>query len=311
MFPMIAFTIGCFAARGTPGARGAPVPPSSVAPRSAGSAPSKGAAPFDRAADKGLVSVDDFQARTFDDGKGHTLPYRLFVPRDYDPNKAYPLVVFLHGSGGRGTDNRKQITDQTAPLVFVQPENQARWPVFMLVPQCPVDQKWVNMPWDAPSGKGLRPAEPTWPMAATIALVDHLRAETPAIDANRLYVTGMSMGGFGAWDAAVRYPTKWKAAVIVCGGYDETTVAPIPRMPVWAFHAADDHTVPVARSRDMIAALRLLGGDPRYTEYPVSDRHGHFSWKPAYADRGLLPWMFGADGAAPTITPSLGAKHDR
>ena len=126
------------------------------------------------------VSVDDFVARTYDDGKGHVLPYRLFVPRGTDPKKSYPLVMFLHGSGGRGRDNRRQLTDQAAPLVFAEPANQAKWPVFMLAPQCPPDQKWVDMPWDPKTGKGTQPAQPTWPMAAAIALVDQLAREFPA-----------------------------------------------------------------------------------------------------------------------------------
>jgi predicted peptidase len=252
------------------------------------------------------VSVDDFAARTFDDGKGHALSYRLFLPRGFDAKRSYPLVLFLHGSGGRGTDNRGQLTDQPAPLVFVQPENQAKWPVIMVAPQCPPDQRWVDMPWGEATGKGKRPAQPTGPMAAAIALVDQLAREMPAVDRKQLIVTGMSMGGYGSWDAVVRHPTMWKAAAIVCGGYDETTVAPVVRLPIWAFHAEDDPTVPVARSREMIAALRGLGGSPRYTEYPRAAHHGHFSWKPAYADPNLLPWLFGpAAPAAPSPAPAI------
>ncbi len=312
-----ALMLACFAAPAVPAGHGTPErpsstvgsPPSAVPTRPAESALSTTPAP-PVAGTSPRASVNDFVARTYDDGRGHTLPYRLFIPRGYDPNKTYPLVVFLHGSGGRGTDNVKQITDQSAPLVFVQPENQARWPAFMLVPQCPPKQQWVDMPWATPTGKGKRPATPTWPMAAAMELVDQLRAEIPAIDAQRLFVTGMSMGGFGAWDAAVRHPRKWKAAVIVCGGYDEMTVAPILRIPIWAFHAADDPTVPVGRSRDMITALRSLGGQPRYTEYPASQRHGHFSWKPAYADPDLLPWMFGAPDAR-SAQPGTATIGDR
>ncbi|MES1171662.1 MAG: prolyl oligopeptidase family serine peptidase [Bacteroidota bacterium] len=254
------------------------------------------------------INADDFAAATFDAGAGHTLPYRLFVPRGADHKGKYPLVVFLHGSGGRGTDNRRQLTDQAAPLVFVQPENQARWPVFMLAPQCPPDQQWVDMPWGDPSGKGKLPRAATWPMAAAMALVDRVAAQHPTIDTTRIFITGISMGGYGAWDAAVRTPAKWRAAVIVCGGYDEAAVAPIARLPLWVFHAADDKTVPVARSRDMIAALKALGGTPRYTEYPATDQHGHFSWRPAFADPGLLPWMFGPPPAKPANPAPLPAS---
>lgn len=251
------------------------------------------------------VGVDELEAFVFDHGGGHRLPYRLYRPQVRDGEKV-PLVLFLHGAGGRGTDNRKQLTDQSAPLVFVQPENQRRWPSFFLAPQCPTDRRWVEMAWDAPSGKGQRPPEPSWPMAAALALVDKLAAEIPAIDTTRLFVTGISMGGFGAFDAAVRRPDMWKAAVPICGGYDETAVAPIVRLPLWAFHAEDDPTVPVARTRAVVAALRSLGGRPRYTEYPARAGHGHFSWIPAYADPDLLPWMFGAPRMRP---PSPGGPR--
>lgn len=235
----------------------------------------------------------DFEARTFDDGAGHVLPYRLYIPRGIDAKRKVPLVLFLHGAAGRGTDNLRQLTDQAAPLVFVQPESQARWPAFMLAPQCPPDQQWVAIPWGVPSGKGKRPAAPTWPMAVAVALVDKLAAEFSAIDTANVVVTGLSMGGFGTFDAAARYPGKWKAAVPICGGYDETQVSALVGLPLWAFHAADDSTVPVARTRDVIDAIRAAGGHPRYTEYPASERHGHFAWIPAYGNPDLLPWLFG------------------
>src|SRR5262245_5149353 len=88
-------------------------------------------------------TVDDFEARWYSDGT-NTIPYRLFVPADYDPKQSYPLVLFLHGAGERGTDNRRQLTGQTAPLVFVRPENQAKYPCFMLAPQCPPGGRWVG-----------------------------------------------------------------------------------------------------------------------------------------------------------------------
>lgn len=241
----------------------------------------------------GAVTPADLEARTFTDGAGHVLPYRIYVPRNLPPGKKVPLVLFLHGAGGRGNDNLRQLTDQSAPLVFVQRENQARWPLFMVAPQCPLDQQWVAMPWGTATGKGQRPAQPTWPMAAAMALIEQLQKQYPAVDGKQLYVTGMSMGGYGTYDAAARNPGKWRAAVPICGGYDETQVAPLVNLPLWAFHAADDPVVPVARTREIIAAIKALGGHPRYTEYPASARHGHMSWIPAYGDPTLLPWMFG------------------
>jgi predicted peptidase len=260
------------------------------------------------AAAAGAVTPADLEPRTFTDGSGHVLPYRIFVPRNLPPGKKVPLVLFLHGSGGRGSDNLKQLTDQPAPLVFAQPENQGRWPLFMVAPQCPLDQQWVAMPWGAPTGKGQRPAQPTWPMAAAVALVDQLQKQYPAIDARQLFVTGMSMGGFGTYDAAARNPGKWRAAVPICGGYDETQIASLANLPLWAFHAADDPTVPVARTREIVDAIRKLGGHPRYTEYPASAHHGHMSWIPAYGDPELLPWLFGAPAGKAEKTTDKAAE---
>lgn len=265
------------------------------APRPPAAAESRG--------ERSAVSVDDFAARTYEDGKGHRLPYRLFAPRADNEVKGtkrkYPLVVFFHGSGGRGNDNRGQLIDQDAALVFVKSENQARWPVFMLAPQCPIDQQWVDMPWAAATGKGKQPKNSSWPLAAALALVDELLRADSRIDPARIHVTGMSMGGFATWDAAVRQPSRWKTAVVVCGGYDELAVAPLvsAHLPLWAFHAADDLVVPVSRSREMVAALRARGATPRYTEYPAAAGYGHFSWRPAYSDPELLPWMFGPPAA--------------
>lgn len=268
LFPFVHLIVGC--AAGKAGAAGGPPP---------------------------ALTVDAMTARTFDAGSGHVLPYRLFIPAGAAPAgaaaKKVPLVLFLHGAGGRGTDNRKQVTDQPASLVFIQPANQANWPLFMVAPQCPPDQQWVAMPWGEPSGKGKRPANPTWPLAAAVALVDRLVAEYPNIDPTRIYITGFSMGGYGTFDAAARWPKKWRAAVPICGGYDETQVGPLVGLPLWAFHAEDDHAVPVGRTRAVIDALKARGGKPRYTEYPASAKHGHFSWIPAYAEAQLLPWMFG------------------
>ena len=236
------------------------------------------------------VPVDSFVAGSYTRPDGDTLLYRLFVPVGYDPNGKFPLVVFLHGAGGSGTDNLAQLTDQEAPFVFVQPENQARWPVFMLAPQCP--DMWTDFFASDPSGKGAQPPAPSWPIVSLMAVIDQLLTEYPGIDPDRLYITGLSYGGFGTWDAGVRYPRRWRAVVPVCGGYDETKIAPLVDMAVWAFHAADDDSVPVERSRDVIAALRALGGKPRYTEYPAEAHYGHASWNPAYNDPQLLPWMF-------------------
>ncbi len=125
-------------------------------------------------------------------------------------------------------------------------------------------------------------------MTLTLQLVQSLRQESP-IDGRRLYVMGLSMGGFGTWDVIARYPQMFAAAVPICGGGDPETAPRIAAVPIWAFHGTKDHTVPVKSTRIMIEALRQARGQPRYTEYPNCD---HNSWDSAVAEPELLPWLF-------------------
>jgi predicted peptidase len=223
-------------------------------------------------------TVDDFEARSYTDGT-FTIPYRLFVPADYDPEQSYPLVLFLHGAGERGTDNRLQLTGQTAPLVFVRPENQAQWPCFMLAPQCPPGGNWANLVQE----------QPATPMRLALESITDLMNEFN-IDPDRLYITGLSMGGFGTWDTITRYPGLFAAAVPIAGGGDVSLAYRCAQTPIWAFHGDADRTVPVERTREMIAAVIAAGGNPLYTEYPGA---GHVdSWNLAYAEPDLLPWLF-------------------
>ena len=170
--------------------------------------------------------ISDFVPRTYNDGKGHTLAYRLFIPAGYDASKQYPLILYLHGAGGRGSDNVKQMTDLPRFLAFAESALQAKWPCFILAPQCPGDQQWAAMPWSEPTGAG-KFNSITWPMEATMALLDSLPGEYPGIDTARLYVMGISMGGYGTWDAICRFPKKFKAAVPICGGGDPVKVAAV------------------------------------------------------------------------------------
>jgi predicted peptidase len=224
------------------------------------------------------------EKRTFTDAAGKTLRYRLLKPEGYDPAKRYPLVLFLHGAGERGDDNEKQLIH--AVPQFLRPEIRKQYPCFLVAPQCPDKFKWVDADWSAATHR--MPAEPTAPMRLTIALLEALPKEW-SIDTKRIYVTGLSMGGFGAWEIAARRPELFAAVVPVCGGADEATAPKIAMIPHWAFHGAKDGVVKPARSRTMIEALKKAGGQPRYTEYP---NVGHDAWDPAYRDPKLYEWLF-------------------
>jgi predicted peptidase len=222
--------------------------------------------------------------KTFTGAAGGKLPYRLLKPEPFVATTPYPLVVFLHGAGERGNDNEAQLVHGVPE--FCTPQNRKKYPCFLVAPQCPKNKKWADVDWTADSHK-LTP-EPSEPGALVLELIEALRKEYP-IDFRRIYITGLSMGGYGTWDLAMRKSDLFAAAVPVCGGGDETQVEKIARLPVWVFHGALDQAVKVERSRRMVEALKNAGGHPRYTEYPKT---GHDSWVPAYKDAAMLEWLF-------------------
>ncbi|MCB9921209.1 MAG: prolyl oligopeptidase family serine peptidase [Planctomycetaceae bacterium] len=229
------------------------------------------------------IADERFETRVFETDHG-SLPYRLLRPKDYDPQHSYPLVIFYHGAGERGDDNVKQLVHGMND--FASDDVMAKYRCFVIAPQCPSGKQWVDVPWSADAHK--MPEEPALPMRLSLELINSLQAEFP-IDADRLYVTGLSMGGFGTWDAIQRHPNRFAAAVPICGGGDATSVQPIANLPIWAFHGDADTAVKPKRSRDMIAALKAAGGAPKYTEYPGV---GHNSWAPTYANREMYAWLF-------------------
>jgi predicted peptidase len=217
------------------------------------------------------------------------MPYRLFKPVGKLPAKL-PLVVYLHGAGGLGTDNRKQITggNQFGTHVWILPDNQRRFPCLVLAPQ--TFRGWAN--YRLPTTAGERPVLlPGLGEGARLLfeIIDVLRKELP-VDDSRIYVTGQSMGGMGTWHAISERPNLFAAAAPVCGAGDPQAIAAARNVPVWNFHGIDDPTVPVDRSRTLIDALRKAGGRPLHTEYPGV---GHNSWEWAYTEPALPEWLFG------------------
>jgi predicted peptidase len=221
--------------------------------------------------------VDGFAARVYRNAAGETMPYRLFVPPGYNDKKPYPLVLWLHGAGGAGTNNIAQISQDQIPgtRTWTQPKIQARYPSFVLVPQNPGN--WVEK---------LDELGPK--MHLVLGMLESLKAEFN-IDASRIYVAGQSDGGYGAWNLITQRPDLFAAAIPICGGGDPRLAGRIARMPIWVFHGRRDEVIPVSESRNMIAAIRKAGGRPRYTEYA---RLGHELWKQTFAEPQLVPWLF-------------------
>ncbi len=229
--------------------------------------------------------ADDFEARVYTDSDGKTLPYRLLVPANYDKTTKYPLILFFHGAGERGADNINQLKHGVKSLT--SPDAQAKYPAIVVAPQCPLGKQWVDMPWGALSG--VRPDQPSESMSLALKILDAVTAEF-SIDPDRIYVAGLSMGGYATWDCVTRFPDRFAAAVAVCGGGDENTVtADVAKVPVWAFGSSDDRTVPPIRSLHMVEAMMEKGGKPRYYLYTGL---GHNSWDKAFSEPELLPWLF-------------------
>lgn len=234
---------------------------------------------------------DLYEAREFkaDDA---SLRYRLMKPGNVEPGKEYPLVIFFHGAGERGEDNTKQLVHGMAD--FASKANRQQYPCFVVAPQCPNGQQWVDTPWTLDAHT--MPEKPAPALQLSLDLLGSLQKELP-IDPARIYVTGLSMGGFAAWDAIQRQPNLFAAAAPVCGGGDPAFAKSIASIPLWAFHGDKDTAVKPRRSRDMIEAIKAAGGSPRYTEYPGV---GHNSWVATYRNPEFYAWLFKQRKAEPT-----------
>ena len=204
--------------------------------------------------------------------EGEGLPYRIYVPENYDIESKYPLVLYLHGMGERGSDNRLQTSVNSVMQTLLEPENRAAYPCVVLAPQCPDDGFWAEEYLEMLMG-----------------LLERARAAY-SIDPARIYIMGLSMGGFGTWGMLAAYPDYFAAAVPVCGGGNAEAAALFKYVPVWAFHGTLDTVVFPCGSRDMVKAMAEAGPrELRYTEYPDEQ---HSSWERAWREPGLFPWMF-------------------
>jgi len=196
------------------------------------------------------------------------IQYLLYVPQDYAKAKEpWPLVLFLHGAGERG-DNLDKVKVHGPPKLVARGKE---FPFICISPQCPA-KAW----WD-------RPRE----IAALKALLDDAAARYN-VDTGRVYVTGLSMGGFGTWALAIDQPKRFAAIAPICGKGDPEKVAAIKHVPTWVFHGAKDRTVPLKRSEEMVEALKAAGAEPKFTVYPDA---GHDSWTATYNNPDFWKWL--------------------
>lgn len=212
--------------------------------------------------------------------------YLILQPAKIEKGKQYPLVFFLHGAGERGNDVMKLLPH--LPTQMSSPEWQEKFPCYMVIPQCRADRLWMNQPWGEKEFKPLD-EKPNAQMQMAIEVLQR-SLETLPIDRNRVYLTGLSMGGYGSWELAMRRPELFAAVAPVCGGGDESKATSLKGIPIWTAHGDADTVVWPVRTRRMVEAIKAAGGDVKYTEYPGV---GHNSWTRFYADpKGVIPWMF-------------------
>ena len=228
-------------------------------------------------------AADMTEPRVFEKD-GSKLLYRWHAPAKVDAGRRYPLVILFHGAGERGDDNTAQLVHGATELLDYA--KKVGEDVFFIAGQVPRGQQWVDTPWAQKSHT--MSAEPSSPMKLALALIDDVRVKSP-VDPARIYVTGISMGGYGTWDAVQRRPELFAAAMPICGGGDTACATKIKDVPIWCFHGDADGAVPVCRSRNMVSALWAVNGKVRYREYPGV---GHNCWTRTYGDDAVLAWLF-------------------
>ncbi len=198
-------------------------------------------------------------------GENQDYNYLSYFPADYDkdPNKHWPLLIFLHGSGERGVDLK--MIEKSGPLAWVHQGHPL--PMIIIAPQCPPDQ------W--------------WDPVRLARLIDQVSAQK-RVDSKRIYVTGLSMGGYGSVEFAATYPERVTAIASLSGGEDPGLAPRLKAIPSWFFHGADDDTVPPSTSVDLAHALQKLGAPAALTIYPGV---GHGKWDMTYNHLALYSWF--------------------
>lgn len=235
-----------------------------------------------------LSAQETYQKETFVSSRGDTLLYRLLRPETMKSGEKYPLVLFLHGAGERGSDNERQLTH--GGQMFLNPVNREKYPAFVLAPQCPLTGYWAYaarptsfMPDDMPL------EVPVSPIFETLKDLLDTYLALPEVDKRRIYIVGLSMGGMGTFDMAIRYPEVFAAAMPICGTVNPGRLEAAKKVRFRIFHGDADNVVPPEGSRAAYRALKAAGADVEYIEFPGCN---HGSWNPAFNYPDFMSWMF-------------------
>ncbi len=228
---------------------------------------------------------EEFERKVFISSLGDELQYRLLAPQELKAKKKYPLVIFLHGSGERGSDNHKQLIHGSQ--MFLNPVNREKYPAFVLFPQCPRDGFWAYSRY--PGSDGLRAEKEMPPVFRAVKELIDSYLDNPLVDKSRVYIMGLSMGGMGTYDMVARYPEIFAAAIPICGAVQPGRMASAKYVKFRIFHGDADDTVPVEASRAVYRELKEVGASVEYIEFPGC---GHNSWNPAFNQPDFMKWLF-------------------
>ncbi len=229
-----------------------------------------------------------FTPHTFQ-GKEGSLPYQLLLPENFSEDRKYPLILFLHGSGERGSDNQKQLVHGSE--LFLDIENQEKYPAVVVFPQCPAGDFWAKADFSGGAANRifLDSETPTRAMSLLLQLADSITSHF-FVDKKKIYVGGLSMGGMGTFELLSRRPETFAAAIPICGGGNPDSAKKYAgNLSLWIFHGAKDDVVYPSYSTDIAIALIRAGHRPKYTLYKDAN---HNSWDSAFAEPELLPWLF-------------------
>lgn len=239
-----------------------------------------------------------FERMTFTSKDGKELNYRLLRPSEDAKGGKFPLVVFMHGAGERGSDNESQLIHGSQ--MFLNPANRDEYPAYVIFPQCPSDEYWafLGRPASFPELKAEDSITPV--LKAVKELIDSY-VERPDVDRSRVYILGLSMGGMATFDLVSRYPELFAAAIPICGAADTERLADVKGVTFRIYHGDADNTVPVECSRAAYRELKAAGADVEYFEFPGCQ---HNSWNPAFNQPDFMEWLFAQKRKAHRTTRS-------
>ena len=239
------------------------------------------------AEDVDILTAMQTDTYTYTDDRGLivNMPYRYYFPSDYDAegDKLYPIVIFLHGAGERGTDNTSHVSINTTLFQTLIGRDDC----IIIAPQCAANYRWVEHDWGLGSYTADEVASPM--LGAAMSLLKETM-EKEAVDPSRVYAMGLSMGAFGVWDMLIREPDLFAAAIPSEGAGDPSKAELLVDIPIWTFHGEIDTAVPVTGTREMVAAIKAAGGENiYYTEYP---NRGHGCWYTVWESPATYTWLF-------------------